>query len=446
MARQQIAASIFGINLQARNAGFAALAILALALVIIPSTQAQTFTVLHEFTGGADGYTPHAGIVRDQHGNLYGVAAYGGNYTSSCTYEGTETGCGVVYKLSQHGSGWIFSELSSFDGENGYGPYQLPTVAPDGTLYTTTFWGGPGNCDYFGPGCGIVFHLQPPAKICHSVSCPWTVSDLHQFLGGTSDGAWPEFGSLTMDSAGNLYGTTLGGGWSGNGIVYELSPTADGWTMSVLYNLAGRFDGDGSGPSGGVVFDNAGNLYGVTGQGGAGQVGVIYELTTNGLGWTEHVLHSFNAQTDGQFPSGNPLIDASGNLFGVTSSSGPNGGGTVWELSPGNGAWTFSVLYSFTGPIGGGPLGGLLRDSAGNFYGATIEEGASGHGNVFKLSPSNGSWSYASLYDFTGGSDGEMPYSGLAMDSTGNLFGVTQFAGSSQNCTSGCGTVWEITP
>jgi uncharacterized repeat protein (TIGR03803 family) len=174
--------------------------------------------------------------------------------------------------------------------------------------------------------------------------------------------------------------------------------------------------------------------------------GAVYQLTHTGSGWTEHVLHSFNAETDGAFPSGNPVIDSSGNVYGETESYGPNSGGTVWELSPGNGGWTFSVLYSFPDGPGTGPYGGLLLDRAGNLYGTAINDGAHEYGSVFKLSPSANGWIYTDLHDFTGGSDGGLPYSSVSMDSDGNLFGVTEVGGSSQNCASGCGVVWEITP
>jgi uncharacterized repeat protein (TIGR03803 family) len=427
------------------------LTVLFTLALFIPAAQAQTYQVLHSFTGGTAGYYPSNGVVFDRAGNLYGTAAYGGNYTSSCNYGGTQTGCGVIYKMSHHGSGWTFDVLSSFDGANGYNPEQLITIAPDGTLYGTAQWGGSGDCHDSAPGCGTIFRLQPPATFCRSVTCPWTVTALHQFLGRPSDGAFPEIGSMAMDSAGNLYGTTWSGGLYQEGIVYELSPTPNGWTMSVLYNFSGP---DGSYPEGGVVLDSAGNLYGVTQQGGilncdeapAG-CGAVYQLTPTASGWTEHVLHGFNAETDGAFPTGNLVIDSSGNVYGETESYGPNSGGTVWELSPGNGGETFSVLYSFPDGPGSGPFGGLLLDNAGNLYGTTINDGAHQYGSVFKLSPSANGWNYTDLHDFTGGSDGGLPYTSVSMDSAGNLFGVTEVGGSSQNCGSdGCGVVWEITP
>jgi len=432
-------ALLIGVNLRVRTAALLFLTILATALTIVPTAQAQRFQVIHNFAGGAAGYYPIAGIVRDHAGNLYGTAAYGGDYTPSCNSDGSQTGCGVVYKMSQHGSGWVFNLLSSFDGATGYDPQQLITIATDGSLYGTTKYGGYAECSDFQPGCGTVFRLQPPATFCHSVSCPWTLTDLHQFLGEPSDGSSPTLGSLTMDSAGNLYGTTEIGGAYDRGIVYELSPTHHGWTMSVLFNFYGP---GGENPQGGVVLDNAGNLYGVTSAGGQDNVGVVYQLTPIGSGWGETVIHSFkdNDRMDGAIPTGNAIFDAAGNLYGTTTGDG-NGGGTVWELSFANDNWNFFVLHSFSGSYAG-PVGGLLMDGAGNLYGASR---INGWGNVFKLSPGDGAWSYTSLHDFTGGSDGGWPDSNLAIDSAGNLFGEAG-AGGSQNCKTGCGVVWEITP
>ncbi|MGA2373793.1 MAG: choice-of-anchor tandem repeat GloVer-containing protein [Candidatus Korobacteraceae bacterium] len=430
-------------NYGAAIAQIAACLAFLFAAVMAP---AQTFTVLHTFTGGADGYAPTS-VVSDGAGNLYGDAAYGGNYESSCNYVGTQTGCGVVFKMSHHGSSWIFDPLASFDGANGYDPLQGITIAPNGTLYSTTFYGGPGGpeCRSFGPGCGTVVELRPPASFCQSFSCPWTVSDIHQFVGGPSDGQFPELGSLTMDAAGNLYGTTLSGGEYGDGMVYEMSPSGNGWTMSVLYNF-GFADIDGIGPEGGVVFDKFGNLYGVAIQGGAG-LGTVYQLSPSSSGWNIHLVHSFNYETDGANPLGTPVIDSSGNIYGTTLSYGPNNAGTVWEASPSNGGgWNFSVLYAFAGP-GEGSYGGLLMDSAGNLYGATESGGTNGYGTVFKLSPGNGGWSYTSLHDFSEGSDGSGPLSNLSMDSAGNLYGVTGYGGQiGPSCLSGCGVVFEITP
>src|ERR1019366_2845509 len=148
-------------------------------------------------------------------------------------------------------------------------------------------------------------------------------------------------------------------------------------------------------------------------------------------GWTENVLYSFQNGSDGAYPAGGLIADASANLYGTTTS------GTVFELSPSNGSWTFTLLYSFTG--GGGPRGSLTMDQAGNLYGTTLQDG-NGLGSVFKLTPSNGTWTETDLYDFRG-SDGEKPMGGVTLDSNGNLFGTTAYGG-----TNGCGVAYEITP
>ena len=148
------------------------------------------------------------------------------------------------------------------------------------------------------------------------------------------------------------------------------------------------------------------------------------------------------------------ISDSSGNLYGATSYGGVNGGGTVFELTPSNGSWTLNTLYSFTkvnNSFRPGPVASLIMDAAGNLYGTTKADGAYGYGNVFKLMPSNGSWAYTSLYDFTGGSDGANPYSSLVLDAQGNLYGTTYTGGQSgEDCllneTYTCGVVFEITP
>ena len=250
---------------------------LAIAFVLTVAAQAQTFTVLHTFTGGADGSEPSAGgLTSDKAGNLYGTAGFGGQYTSSCNWGGSETGCGTVYKMTRKGSGWIFSVLYSFNGEtDGYVPDQIVSFGRDGSLYGSTYWGPGTACG--GNGCGTVFKLQPPATACRTALCPWTETVLHFFQGAPSDGSQPAFGQPVFDSAGNLYSTTAWGGPAGvAGNVYELTPTGDGWTEYVLHNFTGGYDGDASWSS--VVFDKAGNLYGTTTYGGAFSDGVIFQL------------------------------------------------------------------------------------------------------------------------------------------------------------------------
>lgn len=174
---------------------------------------------------------------------------------------------------------------------------------------------------------------------------------------------------------GNIYGATFGGGVYGNGMVYQLTPSGSGWTENIIYSFQ-----DGGDPWAGLISDEAGNLYGTTTSGGAYDNGsTVYELSPSASAWTEQILYSFEQDTDGALPGG-LVLDQRGDLFGTTAVGGPNGGGTVFELTSFNGSWTFTVLYSFTG--GPGPLGGVVMDASGNLYGSTVQEGAYGAGMV----------------------------------------------------------------
>jgi uncharacterized repeat protein (TIGR03803 family) len=282
--------------------------------------------------------------------------------------------------------------------------------------------------------------VKPPAA-CNAALCYGTETVLYRFSGG-SDGAGPsaEGGYPIFDQAGNLYSVTLLGGAYGAGTVFELVQFQGGWTESVVHSFNGN---DGYFPNATLIFDNAGNLYSTTLLGGVYGQGTVFQLTPKGSGWTENVLYSFQGGNDGVHPYPAPIFDQSGNLYGGTAAGGQGDGGTVFKLMPSGGGWTYTLVHSFTGTGGDcGPLG-LIMDGAGNLYGFTGGEGAYNLGTVFKLTPSGGSWTYTSLHDFTGGSDGADPH-GLIFDENGNLYGTT-YLGGSQNCSGGCGVVFEIT-
>ena len=245
------------------------------------------------------------------------------------------------------------------------------------------------------------------------------------------------FGALVFDRAGNMYDTTAVGG-NGNGVVYEMTHSGSGWTEQPLYAFTGTPDG--ATPYAGLVLDSAGNLYGTTTAGGLFGQGTVFELSPSGSGWTEQVLYNFQGGSDGSFPTGGLIFDQSGNLYGSTNEGGSGGGGTVFELTPSGGGWTYNLLYSFTGNTGCGPFANLGLDGAGNVYGTTLCDGANNAGNVFELTPSGGGWTYSSLHDFTNGSDGGYPYSNVTFDAAGNLYGTASRGGR------GVGLVWEITP
>jgi uncharacterized repeat protein (TIGR03803 family) len=416
--QQRSATSILSISLQTAMALICA-GILAAA---VPA-QAQTLTVLHSFTGGNDGKYPTAGLTMDRAGNFYGTTAYGG-----------ASDVGVVFRLSPAGSGWVLTPLYSFQGppNDGEIPYSGVVFGPDGSLYGTTNDGG----QY---GRGTVYRLRPSPAACHSVICPWEETVLHSFGGSDRDGSYPGYGSLVFDQAGNIYGTAENGGTGGSGVVFELTPSNGGWTESILRNFV---EEGGYYPFGGLIFDSSGNLYGTTSAGGTDDTGVIYQLSPSGSGWIYNVLAS-NEFENASTCSG-VVMDGQGNLFGTAGCFG--GGGGVFELTPSNGSWTFNALYTFSGS-NTGPRDSPTLDAAGNIHGTSSGTGLYNEGEVFKLTPSNGGWTYTSV-SFNG-SNGSDPMGSVILDAAGNIYGTAYYGGNG-SCNvegiTGCGVVWEITP
>jgi uncharacterized repeat protein (TIGR03803 family) len=224
--------------------------------------------------------------------------------------------------------------------------------------------------------------------------------------------------------------------------VYELMPSNGSWTESVLYSFSGGSDGGLL--AGGVVPDSAGNLCGTTFQGGAPGCqlgkgcGTVFELTPSNGGWIETVLYTFQGENDGGNPGGGLIFDQFGSLYGTTGYS--NGGnlGTVFKLAPSNNGWAFTLIYKFQRGYPGS--GSLIMDASGNLYGTTQTDGAYGQGSVYELTPFGNGRTYTSLHDRTGGSDGVGPMGSVTIDTSGNLYG-TAYAGGFN-----FGVVWEITP
>ncbi|MGA2019124.1 MAG: choice-of-anchor tandem repeat GloVer-containing protein [Candidatus Sulfotelmatobacter sp.] len=271
-----------------------------------------------------------------------------------------------------------------------------------------------------------------------------TESILYVFTGG-SDGSGPT-GSLIFDGAGNLYGTTDAGGVDdgngGKGVVYELTPaTGGGWTETALYAFQGGTS-DGEVPFGGVVFDAAGNLYGATNYGGAHDLGTVYELSPTGSGgWTERVIYSFAGGADGSYPNGGLVFDAAGNLYGTTVLGGAHNQGTIFELSPtGGGGWSESVILACSLASGERPTGSVVFDSAGNLYTTASVGGSSNAGTVLRLKFASGVWHAGVIHTFLSGSDGSEPLSGLTFQYP-RLYGTTQTGG-----TYGAGTAFVLVP
>jgi uncharacterized repeat protein (TIGR03803 family) len=260
-----------------------------------------------------------------------------------------------------------------------------------------------------------------------------TETVLHNFK--SKEGASPML-SLIFDSSGNLYGVAGEEGSSNCGSVFELSPSGGSWTEKTLYAFKGG--NDGCTPVATLIFDKSGNLYGTTKLGGSHGVGTAYKLSKSGSAWSESVLHTFGGTNDGQYPTGNLIFDSSGNLYGTTEGGGTHGngqenvGGTAFKLAPkSEGSWTETVMHSFgSGHDGVSPRANLVEDSSRNFYGTTFFGGTHGAGIVFELAPSGSSWTETILHDFNPGggssaSDGGNPAAGLIFDSSGNLYGTT---------------------
>lgn len=331
-------------------------------------TPSGVHTVLYDFTGGADGGEPYKGVTLDAQGNLYGTAVTGGG--GSC-----EGGCGVVFKLTNSGGTWTQSVIHTFTGSDGSGPGSPVAIDKHGNVYGTTPTGGAN-------GVGVVYQLRSDA------TGNWKLRVIHTFTGG-SDGSGGSASRLLIGPAGNLYGVCTVGGVNGFGTVFEMHPNQGKWLFTTLY--AFKDSPDAALPYGGLIFDKQGNLYGTTYYAGVNDLGTVYKLThTNGT-WTESVLYSFKGGADGASPISSLVADAAGNLYGTTSEGGAAacGCGVIFKMSRGaTGKWTETVAYRFPGtPNPGFAYNGMVSDSAGNFYGATVHGGSGNDGAIYKFTP-----------------------------------------------------------
>lgn len=410
---------------------------------LTPSSNGRwTESVLHQFNQ-TDGQYPVGSLVIDQNGSLYGTTISGGTGGEGTAFEVTRGSGGV----------WTENVLWNFTGgKDGELPLFGVILGAAGQIYGPTRYDGGNN------GNGTVFELTANA------SGEWKETTLTNFADGNGG---PEVG-LTADGAGNFYGTTNFGGAYGFGTIYELAPAGGGnWTVTILYNfttgLVSSGRGFGASPSN-LIFDGAGNLYGETGYGGTSGNGAVFELSpSSGGSWTKKDLYDFNGGTDGSSPLGGLIFDEAGNLYGTTKTGGNGTGchrdacGTVFELSPSGVSWSKTILYNFQGGANDGatPVAGLVLDQAGNLYGTTLTGGidggnncGTGCGSMFEISPSGAGWkeTFVHLFSESHG-DGGLPEAGLIIDHAGNLFGTTYTGGSHNlNCGLGCGTVFEFSP
>lgn len=363
--------------------------------------QGQTYALVHSFGAAKDGTDPYAGVIADRAGNVYGTTKTGGTY-----------GYGTVFRLNASGNELILHHFTG--GSDGAYP-QYGTLIRDasGNLYGTTTEGGSLSGPCAPTGCGVVFELTDSQR----------ENVLYTFSGG-SDGAKPD-GGLTLDSEGNLYGTTAYGG-VGYGVVFEVSASG---TDTVLYTFSGGSDG--ANPTESLIRDSAGNLYGTTSGGGLSGAcggtgcGVVFKLdpTEN-----ETVLYTFTGSSDGEFPSSPLIQDSAGNLYGETVGGGNfscgfgYGCGVVFEVSEGG---LETALYAFSGSDGEFPGGGLVRGASGELYGTTTAGGSDGFGTIFRLDSND---KEIVLYNFTGMLDGADPIGGLVAY-RGSLYGTAAGGG-----------------
>lgn len=412
----------------------AGLLILSVAsLVLAKGAAAQQERVLFNFNDvGDSGIWPNGALVRDASGNLYGTTLAGGG-------SGCGIGCGVVFELVPGTNGWTEKIIHNFNDNplDGNDPAGALIFDAAGNLYGTTQFGG-------AAGYGTVFKLTPEPD------GRWKETILHSFQDNGVDGSAPH-GALIFDATGNLYGTTAEGGPLQWGNVFELSPRANGsWKEKILHSFGGN---DGWAPQGSLLMDSAGDLYGTTPYGGARLVddyGIVFELLRQADGtWKEKILANFPELGSGpQSPQANLISDSTGNLYATSSSGGSEGGGTVFELlQEPSGAWETRILFDFAYDIGGGafPYSGLVVDAAGNLYGTDTAAGTSNEsvGTVFELNPNHdGHWTEIVLHDFLNSvTDGSYPNGGVTFDSAGNIYGTTVFGGLYT-----WGTVYEVTP
>lgn len=385
--------------------------VLGLGAVAAPQAKAQTFTVIHSFTGGSDGANPLSGLFFAG-GNLFGIASSGGS-----------SGLGVVFRLSLSGQVTVLHEFTG--GTDGASPQGRLVMDRNGNFYGTTTAGGVSNA-------GTVFKVTRKG-----------VETVLYSFNGKPDGAIPVAG-LAIDKTGNVYGTTTAGGSSGNGTVFKLSiPTVTGgeWTEQVLYSFGTGTDG--KTPIAGLALDSSGNLYGTTSAGGQYGDGTVFELTPSTPTWTENILHHFELGSDGGVPYAGLVLDSGGNLYGATTeggAGGQNGGGTIFELSHTSGSWIFSELYGLSGWGISGSYRNLLLVND-KIYATTHCDGTDSAGTVYELTHSGSAWTYNLLYNFTGGSDGLFSISNLAADRNGNLYGTTLLGGAY-----GFGVAFKVTP
>ncbi len=398
-----------------------ALLVLSYATVLGLSAQQLEEISIYNFAGLASGSGdgPFPNVIFDKQGNLYGTTSRGGSGTCIDRNKNI-VGCGTVFELTPAGGVWTVGKQYDFGGgQDGQKPYGAVILDAAGNVYGTTLTGGGlGNCSDEGilVGCGTVFRLTPNA------SGGWTKTLLHAF--NVVEGAY------------------------GRGNVFAIRRSNGSWSFSSIYDFGANVN-DGDYSVAGVTVDSQGNLYGTTFNGGKPtcDCGIAFKLVHSTGSWRELILHRFNGLSDGGNPYAPLVLGSGGRLFGTALSGGNQGCfpwvgcGVVFALSrTATGGWKETQLHGFTEGTGDGTLpNGLVIDGSGNIYGTTFSGGTTDNGTVFKLSRAD--WTWSILHSFSGGTtDGAQPNAAVTLDSLGNLYGTTAHGGAY-----GLGAVFEIT-
>ena len=431
------------------------LSIVAVLSVLSSFSPAQTKeTVLHKFQGNSDGFDVRSGVVVDAKGDMFGTSFFGGG----------AAGAGIVYEMTPPatiGGAWtetVIHRFSYHDIGDGLSPWGGLAMDGDGDLFGTAWLGG--TCG----SCGLVFELSPPA----TQGGTWAYQVIHDFIDDGLDGMNPQ-ADLVIDAQGELFGTTSAGGAGGCvggcGTVFELSRSGGIWVDDILHSFPAHGNGfDASGGTGGsVTLDSAGNVFGTTREDGLG-LGTVFELARPAPGgrWRYRNIYSFSSEADGFDPEAGVAFDSRGNLYGTTNSGGVQGCygvgcGTVFRLKmQPDGSWSHVILYAFRGTGDGGtPTASVIVGPDGVVYGTTQIWGTgngctgSGCGVAYSLTrPMRpGMWRQTVLHTFLHGADGYVPYGELVFGPGGLIYGATEFGGK-PTCESGfgCGTVFSVTP
>ncbi|QNF34660.1 putative Ig domain-containing protein [Adhaeribacter swui] len=357
-------------------------------------TPSGNFTLLRKFNGQIDGRYPQGSLVQGNDGNFYGM-----------TYQGGSSNYGTIFKISATGA---FTVIKHLDNTTGSYPQGSLVKANDGNFYGLTYQGGTNNY-------GTIFRITPNGNFT-----------IRRHLDSSISGGYPQ-GSLVQGSNGSLYGITYQGGANGYGTIFRMALNG---TFTVLHSL--NYTTDGGYAQGNLIQGTDGNFYGTTYQGGTNSAGTIFKISANGK-FT--VLHNLDNINDGRYPRGGLVQGTGGNYYGMTSSGGPGDQGTVFRVTS---SGSYSVLAHFPeSSKGQAPLGSLIQAKNGNFYGLTSSGGTYGYGTLFRLCND----SYSTLHSFNSSTSGRNPQSSVVQGADGNFYGTTQDGG-----TSSYGTIFKITP